>query len=256
MATRRTIRINAESTGLGLAISFISIISLVHLNTPSSKEFGSEYIVSYGGYTGGIFVYILRFLLGNIGAYVVVLALLVIGIVILTGIPISRQFSLLIKGAKALFKPKAEVKKERFLDERQTALDFPKKKMSTFYEQLSLDEKEASSKTKVSPAETNNFVSQKTTELKIEIPKIEVGKYQLPPISLLKRTVAKGPQLKKDIKGSVNLTAQLPLPGYPRLWLPPRAWHFDHQRHIQLILVERRRFSASDNCHDWTALRC
>ncbi len=202
--TRRTIKINAESTGLGLAISFISIISLVHLNTPSSKEFSSEYIASYGGYVGGIFAYVLRFLLGNIGAYVVILALLIIGIVILTGVPISQQFSFLFKGIKMLFKSKSEVKRERFLNERQTASDFSEKKESTFYEQLSLNNREALNKTKTSQIEGGSFASQKTTELKIEIPRVEVGKYQLPPLSLLKRTVAKGPQLKKDIKGSVR----------------------------------------------------
>ncbi|MDO8885436.1 DNA translocase FtsK 4TM domain-containing protein [Candidatus Oleimmundimicrobium sp.] len=202
---KKNIKVNVESTGLGLAISFISTISLIHLNTPPSQEFSFEYIVSCGGYVGATFTYVLRFLLGNIGAYIVLIALLVIGIVIFTGISILQQLSFLVKSVKALFSLKFKTKNKVFFDDRQADLDFSEEKKLNFYEQLSLNNKETQAKTRISSEEANNFASQKTTEIKIETPKIEIGKYQLPSPALLKRTISKGPQLKKDVKENVRI---------------------------------------------------
>jgi len=201
----KKIRLNVESTGLGLAVSFVSIISLIHLSVPSSKELSSEYIVSYGGYIGGIFAYVLRVLLGNVGSYIVLFALLIIGVVIFTGISLSRQFSVLVNGVKAIFKPKLKGKKESIFDEEQITRGFSKKEKPVFPEQLIQGNKENARKTKVIPAETNEFASQKTTELKIELPKLKLGEYQFPPPSLLKKTLTKDLHLKKNIKENVRV---------------------------------------------------
>jgi len=201
----KKIRLNVESTGLGLTISFVSIISLIHLSTPSSKELSSEYIVSYGGYIGGIFAYVLRFLLGNVGSYIVLFALLVIGVVIFTGISLSSQFSVLVNGIKAIFKLKFKGKKEPVFDEERVTQGFSKREKPVFPEQLIQGDKEGARKTKVIPAETNEFASQKTTELKIELPKLKLGEYQFPPLSLLKKTLTKDLHLKKNIKENVKV---------------------------------------------------
>ncbi|HDP69201.1 MAG TPA: DNA translocase FtsK [Actinobacteria bacterium] len=196
--------INVESVGLGLAISFISVISLVHLNVPSSKEFVAEYVASHGGYIGGSIAYVLRILLGNIGSYVVLFSLLVIGAVISTGISISDQLSFLLKIIKGIFKLESKSKKVFVLDERAD-LKLSKEKKETIFPDKFIDEEEDSSKTGSISAERSEFASQKTTEIKIAMPKAEVGNYQLPPLALLKRTMSKCPQLKKDIKENVKV---------------------------------------------------
>ncbi len=81
--------IDLKWVGIGLAACFISVVSIIHLNTPESKEFERELIFAYGGVLGASFVYVFRTLLGTVGSYILFVTALLIGLVCSTGISVS-----------------------------------------------------------------------------------------------------------------------------------------------------------------------
>ncbi len=81
--------IDLKWVGIGLAACFISVVSIIHLNTPASQEFEKELIFAYGGVLGASFVYVFRTLLGTIGSYILFATALLIGLVCSTGISVS-----------------------------------------------------------------------------------------------------------------------------------------------------------------------
>ncbi len=86
------------SKGVGLAITFLSFISIIHLADPDPFEPGR--IGAFGGYTGAVISYALTKVTGLAGAYIILAALLLIGIVITAGISLSDYTEELLSGGR------------------------------------------------------------------------------------------------------------------------------------------------------------
>lgn len=86
-------RLFIQSTALGLSLSFLSLISLIHLTGASPLErfgFDPAYVRSYGGYLGAILSYLFYRPFGSVGAYIVLITILVIGVIIASQISLSQ----------------------------------------------------------------------------------------------------------------------------------------------------------------------
>ena len=86
------------SKGVGLAITFLSFISIIHLADPNPFEPGR--VGAFGGYTGAIISYALTKVTGRAGAYIILAALLLIGVVITAGVSLSDYTEELIGGGR------------------------------------------------------------------------------------------------------------------------------------------------------------
>lgn len=200
-------RIDIQSVGTGLIISFASIISLVHLaaldslGIATNKAFQIKLLWEYGGTIGATIAYLLRILLRQ-GAYVVLSATLIIGLIFCTGVSISRLFSQVVGWAKSLInqlvlKNLFRRKKEAVVDEKQA------KSLSVKGVEEEEEEKLAQAETAIMP----KFSPTKTTQPKaVTVSKAASQQaYQLPPLSLLKRTTPVKGRTKKTVKESIYI---------------------------------------------------
>lgn len=85
-------RLFIQSTALGLSLVFLSLISLIHLAGASPLErfgFNPTYVKDYGGYVGAIISYLFYRPLSSVGAYIILSAILVIGVIIAAQVSLS-----------------------------------------------------------------------------------------------------------------------------------------------------------------------
>jgi S-DNA-T family DNA segregation ATPase FtsK/SpoIIIE len=88
----------AESKILGLALIFLSFIALVHMSDPDPFE--PSRIGDFGGYAGAILSYAFAKLTGVAGAYILLSAALLVGVIITAGISISGYTEEILRGSK------------------------------------------------------------------------------------------------------------------------------------------------------------
>ncbi|MEW6189448.1 MAG: DNA translocase FtsK 4TM domain-containing protein [Actinomycetota bacterium] len=193
-------RINLEWVGLGLALCFVSIVSLAHLSTPALKEFEPKFLFSHGGFTGACLSYVLRILVGTINAYILLSALLIIGTVFCTGISISDLFSRAAESSKfVLFTFKKALRKAR--PEREQITVYPEPELKEEPKTIHKPELETPIVIR-----QDAFMRETTRLRKSEERYISSEIYQLPPLSLLKRTPpTRGLLSKKNIKESIRI---------------------------------------------------
>ncbi len=84
----RAFAIAERRVGIGLGMILLSIISMMAVQAPASEQWESSSLESHGGYIGGVVAWALRSLLGDSISYVVLGALLLVGLVI-TGLSLS-----------------------------------------------------------------------------------------------------------------------------------------------------------------------
>jgi DNA segregation ATPase FtsK/SpoIIIE, S-DNA-T family len=83
------VRINEKIVGAGLALAFVSAIAMTAVTVPPRSEWVTHVVTAHGGYVGGGVAWALRSLSGTAISYVVLTALLLIGLVLATGVSIA-----------------------------------------------------------------------------------------------------------------------------------------------------------------------
>jgi DNA segregation ATPase FtsK/SpoIIIE, S-DNA-T family len=86
------------SKGIGLAVIFFSFIAIVHLANPDPFE--PSRVGEFGGYAGAVISYALTKLTGRAGAYIILAAVMLIGVVVTAGISLSDYTEELLTGSR------------------------------------------------------------------------------------------------------------------------------------------------------------
>lgn len=188
-----------QSKGLGLGLVFFSMIAIIHLSVIDASNPATAFkpsapavIGNYGGYVGAIISYCFTRIAGKPGAYIILSAILLVGMVIAAGISLSDV------SEEALTQGKRKINSLRRKNRRATiengSADAPPK----------TDNKKA--------AETNGAARVAET-IRLEETQTGVGAsaeiaasvhdktYQFPPLDLLK---ASAPRSDKAWKKNVN----------------------------------------------------
>lgn len=203
------VRVDERTIGLGLFIFFVSLLSLIHLaaldyrSIPLSRAFDVLLITSYGGITGACFAFVLGTLLRK-GAYIVIVASLIIGGLLATSLSLSQILSNLMNGLRILFQ---SPRLRRFLKLRPlpARVDYSEKIAEERRQPATLIVEEVESETPPEFAATTS--TRKTAQLKmVEREPTSTEAYQFPPLSLLKRTSpSRSVTSKKGIKENINI---------------------------------------------------
>ncbi|MDH4140039.1 MAG: DNA translocase FtsK 4TM domain-containing protein [Coriobacteriia bacterium] len=99
----RAFAIAERRVGLGLGTILVSLISMRAVQSPAEQMWNSDVLQSHGGYIGAVFAWVLRSLLGDSIAYVLLGAALLVGLII-TGLSISG----IVEWALSRFRPAQE----------------------------------------------------------------------------------------------------------------------------------------------------
>jgi S-DNA-T family DNA segregation ATPase FtsK/SpoIIIE len=188
----------AHSVGVGLVILSLSLFALFHLSVPQNHFFEARYLAAYGGIFGAVLAYVLTTLFAVIGAYVILSAGVIVGVLITTGISIRELVARVIENRRN--------RRERKRVRREIKIRRPELPEKRKVEPL--PDVEAESGTRVT-LESNIF-TQPTKQLKIDIDE-ELAKatvYQLPPVSLLRKTATTRFGSKRGIKENSQLIEQ------------------------------------------------
>lgn len=193
--------IDLKWVGIGLAVCFVSVVSIIHLNTPASKEFEKELLFTYGGILGASFVYVFRTLLGTVGSYILFVTALLIGLVCSTGVSVSNL----------LFR--AKDKALDLLQRRQTEpLRFDEDPRKEYARAAKTIEHPVEIVEEVKPSEEtpqfneSSVGDEEMQQLQMLEGEVEHAKaYSLPPLSLLKRTSERDLHSRKNIKDNIRI---------------------------------------------------
>ena len=90
-----SVRIDEALVGTGLALAFLAVISMTALPAGGSGQWEVPTLTTHGGYVGAVVAWALRSLLGVPIGYVALIAVLLIGIVLASGISIGDWIELL-----------------------------------------------------------------------------------------------------------------------------------------------------------------
>jgi DNA segregation ATPase FtsK/SpoIIIE, S-DNA-T family len=163
--------------GAGLLLVFISFISIVHLSNPDPFE--PSRVGEFGGYVGAVISYALAKVTGTAGAYIILSALLLIGVVITAGISLSDISEEIMSGGRKRIAASAKKKKAA---SAAPAYKEPKVKP----EPLKLSAQERL-------AETIRIEETQTPDRKIPEPPVSIKDktYSFPPLDLLVKSPAR-----------------------------------------------------------------
>lgn len=95
-------RTNFRAFGRGIGAAFLVFLTAVHLGTPRGLEFTSEILTTHGGITGGIFAFLLRRALGEVGAVLALIALAIVALLLFTETTLSDCATALGRGTQGL----------------------------------------------------------------------------------------------------------------------------------------------------------
>jgi S-DNA-T family DNA segregation ATPase FtsK/SpoIIIE len=84
----RTVRVDEGRVGIGLGLVLLAAVTLFAVGNPQATQWAPETLTSTGGYIGGGAAWVLRTLFGTAIAYVIAVALLLVGLVF-AGLSIS-----------------------------------------------------------------------------------------------------------------------------------------------------------------------
>lgn len=201
---------SAFSTGLGLAICFISFIALAELSSKDPR-FWLIATKSYGGIIGGALGYLLRFLVGKIGAYIILGALMIVGAIIILNISLIDLFIKLKGEVQQLIE---KIRSGQFILLKRK--DKPKedepaeKDKEEIYEptQIQAEEIEEQEETPLIERVAKRAAAVgKPTQLKMKVEAVASEEdYRLPPLELLKTTSPlSSSRTKKSVSENVKI---------------------------------------------------
>ena len=179
------------SRGAGIAAVLISFISIVHLSSITvgnpATAFNPGTVITCGGYIGAVVSYAFIRLAGKAGAYIILSAALLVGIVVMAGISLGDYLTEAIaQGRRGLARTKR----------RTRSAQLPKTDMGN----QAMDE----SKQKEPPAEDRLAETIRIEETKVlagqeEVPveRVKDKQYIFPPLDLLKMSTPKSDKVWK-----------------------------------------------------------
>jgi DNA segregation ATPase FtsK/SpoIIIE, S-DNA-T family len=186
-----------QSKGLGLGLIFLSLIAMVHLSVIEAANPATAFkppapavIGDYGGYVGAILSYSLTRILGKPGAYIILAAVLLVGLVITAGVSLSDVSDDALERGKRKINDMRRKKRRAAIEDGSAAAALPadKKKADSaaarVAETIRIEETQSGAS---SPAGISPSVHDKT--------------YHFPPLDLL-RTAS--PRSDKAWKKNVN----------------------------------------------------
>ncbi len=109
------VRIHEGLVGAGLSLAFLSAISMTAVPVAPRAQWDAVTLTTHGGYVGGFIAWALRSLLGVPISYVVLVAVMLIGLVLATGISIRNWIEMAQERAarRAEDEPRAKAPKAR-----------------------------------------------------------------------------------------------------------------------------------------------
>ncbi len=200
---------NAFSTGLGLAMCFISFIALAELSSKDPR-FWLLSTKSYGGIMGGAIVFLLKLLIGRIGAYIILGALMVVGAIIILNISLIDLFTKLkVKVQQLVEKIKAVwlILLQKGNGEGKAGTE--EKEKEELYEpaEMHAEEVEEQEETPMIERVARQTAAKKPAQLKMDVEEAASEKdYKLPPLELLKTTSPlSASRAKKSISENIKI---------------------------------------------------
>lgn len=183
-----------SSTGIGLTVILLSIIALIHVGSPSAIDkgwFDPKVVPEYGGYLGAVLSYMLVRPFGKAGAYILLIALTLIGLILASRVSLSTLFG--------------------------DVFHFGKDRMSKFNKPMTGAEADISGQEAVEPAATVSDATHQISEtIKIEeatsgehvahIKEIRDATYRFPPLDILNRSESKTDKVwKKNLNDRIQI---------------------------------------------------
>lgn len=193
--------IDLKWVGIGLVVCFVSVVSIIHLTTPVSKEFESELLFNYGGILGASFVYVFRTLLGTLASYILFFTTLLIGLVCSTGISVSNLLFRARDRALDLLQ-RGETQPLKF--ELEHGRDYHRAP-KTIEQSVEIEEepKPVEEEFKMEESQLREMGTEQLQMLSEQSTAWEA--YILPPLSLLKRTSQRDLHSRKNIKDNIQI---------------------------------------------------
>jgi S-DNA-T family DNA segregation ATPase FtsK/SpoIIIE len=185
-----------RSKGIGLAIVFLSLIAILHLSAPD--PFDPGIVGDYGGYVGAILSYSFAKLAGKPGAYILLSALLLVGLIISAGISVSdASDEALALGRKRINEMKRRKRRAEFQAGKEP---FPEN---------SIKKRETPAGNAERIAETIRLEETQVIEGGAAAPALHDKAYQFPPLDLLATSKPRSDKAwKKNVSDRVKIVEE------------------------------------------------
>lgn len=201
----------------GIVILMMGICALLHLRASGSEVmFVRENLFSGGGLVGAVIAWPLVRLLSIAGAYVVVIAMIMVSVLLLTGLTISQYFQARVdrrrqerleKRARGETRGAEKKPKDRPLSQKEGEEKKPARITiaSKGESQISMEQPKPPIAPIDAPSATS-FVVEDTGQMAIEIKEGEKGRiYRLPPLELLNRAGLRNSLSRKSVNESISI---------------------------------------------------
>jgi S-DNA-T family DNA segregation ATPase FtsK/SpoIIIE len=196
---------NSFSVGMGLSVCFLSFISMAYLRSPE-LSFLIPAARGYGGIFGGALGYLLQTLLGEVGAYILLSATLIIGGVIVSSVSLADLFVSIFGAGRAVA---GRIKIPRIEKKARLAEEMAPGEQEA---EALMEESEEESKEAAAAEPSPKIVSklEKPARVNVEVEEVESEEeYQLPPLELLRTTSPSSVSFSKKSTGeSIKILEQ------------------------------------------------
>ncbi len=172
IAFTRTPEVKVSLIAAGTAMICVSILALLHISTPTGAMFTYDELAGGGGLVGAVVAWPLVKLFGEVGAYIFTFALLAAGVVVAFEEQLVGLWKLLRRPKPEGGRPAPEVVTEE--DPVVQAVPAAKAAGAKVYP--------------AKPAPPPPVTEENGGQLAIDVSKPRVGKYRLPPASILNRS--------------------------------------------------------------------
>lgn len=195
--------IDLERAGLGVALFFAALLAFVHMaaleltGAPLARSFAPSVLVTYGGTVGAALAYVFGLLLHQ-AAYVVFLALMMIGILLATGISLAE----LRHNASEWLESRREGR-----DEAPTAAKGSTSRAAPTieYPEFAKSGPPIVEDVRDEPPRSQLVEPKTTTPKQLAIEVAEGAPYRLPPTTLLRRTTPTKGHGRKSVEESIAI---------------------------------------------------
>jgi S-DNA-T family DNA segregation ATPase FtsK/SpoIIIE len=197
----------------GTAIMVMAICALLHLRVGSPEVmFTRANLESGGGLVGAVIAWPLVRLLSKAGAYVLTIAMLVVGFLLLTGLAVSQYFQERVEKRRRERAEKRAMKKEGAQGEASEAVEVEAVEERAARRKAGKKTEAISSEAAKPPRPPLDLpvppvlVEEGTGQLAIEMAGEEKGRsYKLPPLELLSRAADRNPISHKSVNESISI---------------------------------------------------
>lgn len=186
------------ATTIGVLISFASLISILALSSPPEKYLDIPSAKEFGGFLGGLSSLVTTKLLGVTASYIIFIAALLIGILLVIDKPIKE----IVSAVSMLFKG-SNMRNKKDMSAIEKTLPLDNKKVNIGHHSTTVLPGTQQGEDLGGQGETV-LIEEKDIRTKSPDSKAEIEGYSLPPIELLRQSSAISKADKKDIAHQVE----------------------------------------------------